>query len=241
MRKKILSLVLLLCLLTSMSVPVYAETIHGDSSWGVTFTADSKMQSSFKTADLNDVIQNMQPGDTAVLTLSLQNKNTAATEWYMTNKILSSLEDSSSAASGGAYTYILTYKNVKGESKTLYSSDTVGGDNAVGGEGLHEVSDALKDYFYLDTLKTGESASIELMVTLDGETQGNAYQNTLADLSMNFAVQLAEAAQSATPVKTGDDSEMIPYFISAGVCGALLLGLGFYSLSVRRKDKKEGK
>lgn len=240
MRKKILSLVLLLCLLTSMSVPVYAETVHGDSDWGVVFTTDSKMESSFRTADLNDVIQNMQPGDTAVLTLSLQNKNSADTEWYMTNKIISSLEDSSNAASGGAYTYILTYKNNKGESKTLFSSDTVGGDSTVGGEGLHEVSDALKDYFYLDTLKNGESASIELQVTLDGETQGNAYQNTLADLSMNFAVQLAESTGTTTPVKTGDDSTMVPYFVTAGVCGVLLLGLGVYSLSIRKKDPKEG-
>ncbi len=41
---------------------VQAEIVHGDSSWGVTFTTEAKMESSFKTVDLNDVIHNMQPG-----------------------------------------------------------------------------------------------------------------------------------------------------------------------------------
>lgn len=246
MKKKLLSLLLSMCLMTYAALPVQAETLQGDSSWGVTFTTEAKMESSFKTADLNDVIHNMQPGDTAVLTLSLENKNSSATDWYMTNKIISTLEDSANAASGGAYTYILTYKNPKGETKTLFSSDTVGGEENAGGEGLHAVSSALKDYFYLDTLKNGESGSVELVVALDGETQGNDYQNTLADLQMNFAVQLNETAAPSQPskststwVKTGDDTNLVPYFIAAGIGGALLLGLGAYSISMRRKEKKE--
>lgn len=240
MKKKILSFVLLLCLLFGLSVNVYAETSYGDPAWGVTFTADSRMQSSFQTADINDVILDMQPGDTAVITLALENKNSASTDWYMTNQVIRSLEDSSQAAAGGAYTYILTYKNGKGETKTLYSSDTVGGENTTGGEGLHEASQALKDYFYLDTLKTGEKGSVELTVTLDGETQGNGYQNTLADLRMNFAVQLNQTGSTSTLVKTGDDSSMVPYVITAGVCGVLLLALGIYSWSSRKKETKEG-
>ena len=63
----------------------------GDSSWGVTFTTEAKMESSFKTVDLNDVIHNMQPGDTAVLTVALQNKNSSSTDWYMTKYDLSAV------------------------------------------------------------------------------------------------------------------------------------------------------
>lgn len=238
MKKKIFNFVLLLCLLFGLSVNVYAETSYGDSAWGVTFTADSKMQSSFQTADINDVILDMQPGDTAVITLALANKNSDSTDWYMTNQVIRSLEDSSQAAAGGAYTYILNYKNGKGEVKTLYSSDTVGGEDTTGGEGLHEASKALKDYFYLDTLKTGETGSVELTVTLDGETQGNGYQNTLADLQMNFAVQLNQTGNTSNVVKTGDESDMIPYLIAAGICGVLLLALGIYSRASRKKEEQ---
>ncbi|MEI3241022.1 MAG: hypothetical protein V8S32_13830 [Lachnospiraceae bacterium] len=246
MKKKLLSLLLSASLLTFAALPVQAEIVHGDSSWGVTFTTEAKMESSFKTVDLNDVIRNMQPGDTAVLTVALQNKNSSSTDWYMTNKIISSLEDSAQAAAGGAYTYTLTYKDAKGATKTLFSSDTVGGENTTGGEGLNEVNSALKDYFYLDTLSNGQSGSVELTVALDGETQGNDYQNTLADLQVNFAVQLNDTAtpnqpskNTSTWVKTGDDTNLIPYFIAAGAGGVLLLGLGAYSISMRKKDKKE--
>lgn len=245
MKKKLLSLLLSASLLTFAALPVQAEIVHGDS-WGVTFTTEAKMESSFKTVDLNDVIRNMQPGDTAVLTVALQNKNSSSTDWYMTNKIISSLEDSAQAAAGGAYTYTLTYKDAKGATKTLFSSDTVGGENTTGGEGLNEVNSALKDYFYLDTLSNGQSGSVELTVALDGETQGNDYQNTLADLQVNFAVQLNDTAtpnqpskNTSTWVKTGDDTNLIPYFIAAGAGGVLLLGLGAYSISMRKKDKKE--
>lgn len=245
MKKKLLSLLLSASLLTFAALPVQAEIVHGDSSWGVTFTTEAKMESSFKTVDLNDVIHNMQPGDTAVLTVALQNKNSSSTDWYMTNKIISSLEDSAKAAAGGAYTYILTYKDAKGATKTLFSSDTVGGENTIGGGGLNEVNSALKDYFYLDTLSSGQNGSVELTVALDGETQGNDYQNTLADLQVNFAVQLNDTAtpnqpskNTSTWVKTGDDTNLVPYFIAAGAGGVLLLGLGAYSISMRKKDKK---
>ena len=221
MKKKLLSLLLSASLLTFAALPVQAEIVHGDSSWGVTFTTEAKMESSFKTVDLNDVIHNMQPGDTAVL------------------------EDAAKAAAGGAYTYILTYKDAKGATKTLFSSDTVGGENTIGGGGLNEVNSALKDYFYLDTLSSGQSGSVELTVALDGETQGNDYQNTLADLQVNFAVQLNDTAtpnqpskNTSTWVKTGDDTNLVPYFIAAGAGGVLLLGLGAYSISMRKKDKK---
>lgn len=64
---------------------------------------------------------------------------------------------------------------------------------------------------------------MELTVALDGETQGNDYQNTLADLQVNFAVQLNDTAtpnqpskNTSTWVKTGDDTNLVPYFIAAG-------------------------
>ena len=177
----------------------------------------------------------------------------------MTNKVLYSLEDRSknSATGGGAYTYTLTYKGHDGETRTLFDSDTVGGENeSAAGEGLHGATNALKDYLYLDTLAKGESGTITLEVALDGETQGNDYQDTLADLQMNFAVELnesgngggsrrrtEESSSSATRrrqvVRTGDETDLTPFVLASTVSGSLLFLFAVYS-QVQRRKKKEG-
>ena len=70
----------------------------------------------------------MQPGDRVVLTMKLKNEDSNATDWYMTNKVLDSLEASTNAdANGGAYTYRLTYQNPAGQETILYDSERVGG------------------------------------------------------------------------------------------------------------------
>ena len=61
----------------------------------------------------------------------------------------------------------------------------------------------------LDTLAKGDKGRITLEVELDGETQGNDYQNTLADLQMNFAVELSrqrEPERTNTPTVTPQPS-----------------------------------
>ena len=47
----------------------------------------------------------------------------------------------------------------------------------------------MDEFFYLDRLASGENGKIGLTVALDGETQGNGYQNTLAKLQLAFAVE----------------------------------------------------
>ena len=54
---------------------------------------------------------------------------------------------------------------------------------------------SLEEFFYLDRLVPGGDGIVTLKVELDGETQGNTYQNTLASLQMNFAVEKAVATQ----------------------------------------------
>ena len=179
------------------ALTVHAETYYGDDGWNVVFTSESSMESSFNTADINDVVGGMQPGDNVIITLDLKNENQTATDWYMRNEVLYSLEDRSTnqETGGGAYTYRLAYTDRNGDTETLFDSDTVGGESAADtisrmGEGLKGATNALKNYFYLDTLDQGSGGVITLEVALDGETQGNDYQNTLADLQMNFAVEL---------------------------------------------------
>lgn len=246
-----------------------AETFYGEEDWKVTFTSDNKMESNFGSAQLADAVAGLQPGDSIVFSIKLENAGSGNTDWYMTNEVLYSLEDRSanSNTGGGAYTYELVYTDRNGTENILFSSDTVGGESVGGaGEGLHGATDALKDYFYLDSLPAGQHGTISLLIALDGETQGNDYQDTLADLRMNFAVEPNAAPpqptddtepdspgttdDSDTPgssgssnktnvVKTGDDTNVTLYLIAMGVSGVLLLALGIYSVRCRRKEKEE--
>lgn len=258
-------------------LPVHAETFYGDESWNVTFSSANEMVSSFSTADINDVVGGMQPGDNVIITLKLKNENPTATDWYMQNEVLYSLEDRSAnkETGGGAYTYRLFYTDKSGTVETLFDSDTVGGENGETvddmlsgmGEGLHGATNALKDYFYLDTVQNGEGGMITLEVALDGETQGNSYQDTLADLQMNFAVELRadlpvrpnpenpgnppqpvdDTQPTPTPgsgrgtgiVRTSDESRLPVFAVAGGVSGLLLLIYCIYCFREHKKGKKE--
>lgn len=78
----------------------------------------------------------------------------------------------------------------------LFDSETVGGD---GGAGLYEATDGLDEFFKLCTMAPGGSGYVTLYVKLDGETQGNGYQNTLARLRLNFAVNIIPASYVEVP------------------------------------------
>lgn len=244
MKKK--SLLIMAAALLVLSVPgkVKAETYSGGSNWKVDFNGE-ELSSTFKSSDINDAMYKLQPGDTVNIELTLKNTSDYETEWYMTNEVLQSLEDSQNVANGGAYTYILRYYNPEGGRETIYSSESVGGEGESGaGEGLHQATDTLEDFFYVDYLAPGESGRITLTVSLDGETQGNDYQDTMAKLQMNFAVEpivvdendpTKVLAKRPVIIKTGDDlSGMIPSVILFGAGAAVLV----LAIVKHRSDKK---
>lgn len=269
MRKKTAGLLLAFCLTGTFAMEAHGEELYGKDDWQVTFTAGNEMVSTFGKGDLDDAVSGMEPGDSIVLTLRLKNENQqAATDWYMTNKVLYSLEDRSAnkGTSGGAYTYELIYTDKNGEQNVLFTSDTIGGEygeesgvNSTDvGEGLHAATSSLEDYFYLDTLNPSQGGTITLRIVLDGETQGNDYQDTLADLQMNFAVEVQPGPvtveetpppdnpgsetptppTSTTVVKTGDETNLSPYFAAMAASGLLFLLLGLYGVRQNRKEKK---
>lgn len=249
MKKRMFCFVTALLLMAGSVLTVQAEEHKGDDGWAVEFNGE-KMESNFSTGSLSDVILAMQPGDRAAISLSLKNSADYTTDWYMTNEVLSSLEDSQSVANGGAYSYILTYTDHAGEATTLYSSEAVGGEKASSaGVGLHEATDSLKDYLYLERLNSGESGRISLEVALDGETQGNVYQDTLADLQMNFAVERVNVSaettpstgESATPggsaVRTGDTSHLGLWSAAALISGFVILILAIMRLKSNQRER----
>ena len=232
MKKKILCLAMTLFMVVGSAMPAHAQDFVGGDNWAVTFTG-KEMNSNFTSAAMTEEILNIQPGDSITVKVSIKNEDKEKTDWYMTNEVLKTLEDSVSVAEGGAYTYILTYKDTEGKETVLYSSETIGGE----GENLHQATEALENYFYLDRLESGESGSVQLYVQLEGETQGNDYQDTLARLQMNFAVEKVETKKVIENVKTGDTSQIMLFSGLALVSGLVLLIFAMMSMKKYRNEK----
>ena len=251
--KKLVYMIPAVALAFSMMTTVNAEhyPVNG-KEWNVTFNGNGDPVDDFTNASFTDVIQDMQPGDDATFVINLNNTYKDSTKWWMTNTVLDSFEDNS-IANGGAYTYRLVYYG-PGDSAgtTLYDSMTVGGEDSTG-TGLHEATNALgdesqngrdnsqrEDYIELGDIGSGQSGRVVLDIELDGETQGNAYQDTLADLRMNFALELeSQNTPPGTPPRrppnTSDPLSMVPWLIATGVSGLVLLLIAI----IRIRDAKE--
>ena len=235
MKKKILCLAMMAMMVVGTTMTANAEDFKGSQTWLANFTGE-KIESNFTSASIADEILQILPGDTITLEVSIQNSFEDETDWYMTNEVLKTLEESKDVAEGGAYTYILSYEGADGTVKELYNSDTVGGEGDVTAdlEGLHQATDSLEDYFFLERLDKSEKGTVKLFVKLDGETQGNDYQDTLARLQMNFAV---EKVAGPIVVQTGDATNMMMYAGMALVAGMALLFVAF--LNSRRNREEE--
>lgn len=198
--------------LCALPVAAYAETT-ATAAGSVRFDGD-EMESSFSSSELAAAVSEMQPGDAVTFQVDIANDADYTTDWYLSNEVLSSLEDTQSVAENGGYTYKLVYTDESGAETVLYDSESVGGEKTSDADGLNEVTDSLSEFFYLDRLESGATGKVMLTVSLDGESQGNAYQDTLAQLKLNFAVERASSdTPSAQPgsssshtsrVKTGD-------------------------------------
>ena len=284
MKKRYFSLLLAIGLAFGLMVPAYADHYDGESDWLVTFDG-TKMDQNFKSSEMADAVLNkVQPGDDITFTVSLRNDYTKATDWWMKNEVLDNFEDA--VAAGGAYSYKLQYIDPDGNTSVLYDSETVGGDVGTSDnrEGLKEATGALEDYFYLDTLRHGETGKVTLDIEVEGQTEGNDYQDTLAQLMMKFAVEINEeepaepentpstpptptnptpsnpTPSSPTPttptarttypttptpvsttsrnaVRTGDEMDLVPYLIAAGVSGLLLLVIAMFRLKKNQKKQ----
>ncbi|XCP85589.1 hypothetical protein ABXS75_01945 [Roseburia hominis] len=254
---------LIAMLLAFLMVPasVSAEDIVSTQDNWVEFTKDHKMTDNFKATGITDEAKNdLQPGDTMTFQVNLKNSSSDKTAWYMRNEVLQTLESQQSIAEGGAYTYVLTYIGPK-ETRVLYDSEAVGGSEESGegsvvdgNKGLEQATVALDDeeYIYLDTLEAGAKAQMTLKIGLDGETQGNDYQDTLARVELGFAVELVDTPATPdnpdtpnrnviTTPKTGDTSHVMLFSIMALVAGIVCIVLVFLRLKKRSEEEKKRK
>lgn len=228
-------------LVFAMTVPAAAETTRTNAGT-VTFTG-SRMNSSFSSSKLAASVSEMQPGDAVTFEVKLSNAADFTTDWYMSNEVLSSLEDAQDVAENGGYSYKLSYMDADGSETVLYNSDSIGGDkDQSAGAGLNEATDSLGDFFYLDRLENGESGTVTLSISLDGESQGNIYQDTLATLKMNFAAE--KASGSSTPGQPGSSVHLTNQvqtgdIWTGGALIALIAGIIFLIIGIIAIKKKE--
>ena len=244
MNKKKWTALLLAGMMAVMMIPQAVLAKDVTANWKVTFTSAGKMESTFKSKEVNEKVSGMQPGDSVSFTVTTASEYAKATDWYLKNDVLHSLEESTKAAKagGGAYSYKLVYKdNTKNKEVVLFDSDTVGGDNA--NEGLKDATSSLDGWTYLGSLtKGGKGGTVTLTVLLEGETQGNRYQDTAADLELKFGVEIpAEKKANGSSIitrnaKTGDSNRMLLYGILAGAAGIVLL---VYAILAAKRRKEE--
>lgn len=252
MKKKIMCLALATILTMGGVMQVSAKEYKGADGWQVTFDGE-KLNSNFRDSDIADSMTEVQPGDSIELQVNLKNEDSGKTDWYMTNEVVQTLEESKESASGGSYEYRLTYVDGSNTEKVLYDSESVGGEGSTeSGEGLKQVDGSLEQYFYLGRLSKNESGIVYLRVGVEGETATNGYQQTLAKLRMNFAVEKVKEGQTinqnktiqdknlvkTNPVKTGDTSNLLLMCVIALVSGLLLLAAGIYLLNGSKEQRK---
>lgn len=219
-----------------------AESLTGSSNWNVTYTTGGTMQDNYSAKEYSDQVSSLEPGDDITFTVTLKHENSLAADWYLANDVIASLEDADADATGSSYEYLLEYHGPN-QSRTLYDSKVVGGTDS---QGLNEATNALEDFIYLDNLSQGQTGSVTLKVSLDGETEGNAYFDTLAKLKLRFAVEPpAEAKRERTTqrkvVNTGEQQRLFPFYVAMFVSGLLFLVLAVQSVRMHRTERKEGK
>lgn len=253
MKKSILCLVMAAVMTVGTSIGVCAEP----STIKQVVEFDGKKMTGLDSEQIAQSQSNLLPGDSMELAVDIKNSSDTETDWYMRNEIIKTLEEVS--GKGGAYGYYLTYvshKDKKDTETVIFDSDVVGGEGSQeGGVGLKQATNALdsEDYLYLERLKPGETGTVHLTVKLDGETQGNDYQGTDAELALQFAVEKVEAKvkyqpgetvkkteirTGTTTPKTGDPTKVIAVSALALVSGLVLLYFGITSVKKKDKDKK---
>jgi len=257
--KRFLSLFMALVMAIALPAVAWAEKIDG-GNFTVTYTESGDMTDDYSSSEYISRVSGMQPGDSITFEVTTRHENDTTADWYPTNEVVKSLEDG--VAQGSAYGYLLTYEGPAGSenSRTLYESTRVGGDSS---EGLAEATNALdsEDYLFLDTLRKGQEGKVSLTVTLDGDTESNAYFNTLARVKMAFAVEEnvgeddpnnpSSSTTTSTRTtrttrrrrtvlaKTGDPTSNLPLYLAAVGAGIVCIALAVRTRRSREDDEEE--
>ena len=237
--RKILILLTALALSLCMSSSCFAES---HSAKGKCAYDGEDINGTFTSEEFAATQHELEPGDDLEYTITYKNDSKDNTEWYMLNTVLETLEENKEQAENGGYTYILRNIGPDGEVTTLFDNSAVGGEKVVGKlQGLRQATTATGDYFYIQSLKPGESAKTYLYVGFDGETEVNDYMDTYGAWRVAYAVEPVKPGQPPTnnpptTTRTGDSTDIMKWI---AVMAAALLSLILVIISWR-KDRKDG-
>ena len=144
---------------------------------------------------------------------------------------------------GDSATYTVNIHNRNSKTTRWYMSNTV----LQSLEDGYNISGGAYSYVLTYTGPKNKSTTlydsrVTLDVALEGETQDNSYQNTAAKIRMNFAVELSNpssttSSSTSRAVKTGDENNLLPYYIGMVVAGLLLLYLALDAYTDRKYQK----
>jgi len=249
MKKKNITAILMMTilLLLGMTIAVHAESTKTTGHcW---FDGGDTIKSNDFSSDMiASSIDGLEPGDDVTFRVEYKNKYDAPTYWYMRSNVLKTLEQSFDRTENGGYTFRLTNITPSGKRQVLFSNEAVGGDSYKEGragkmEGLHQATNATKEWFYIQKLNKGQKAYTELYVKFDGESEVNDYMDTYGKLMVAYAVELDKAGTTdnskkaaTSETRTGDPMNLMLTILMMTI--SLLLAV-LLVLSLRR-DRKEG-
>ena len=241
MKNSVKTMVLLtVCMLSAL---ISAECAFAESNTynGTAYFNGKNVVSTFKTGEIADAITELQPGDDVTFRVKYTNKHKEETDWYLENEVLQTLEKADAARKvpegtgtpeNGGYTYELIHKDKNGTTQVLFSNSKVGGEaKPADMEGLEQATNALDDWFYLQSLDYKESGELTLSIKFDGETEVNDYMDTNGGVMLRFGVNIREQEGSPAPtdgpeyrqgVKTGDHA-MFALYAAMAIIGLILL------------------
>ena len=224
-----------LLVMFSLFIPTINSVYAADSM--ITFDGEAEKFINANSEGEVFNLEGMYPGETRTETLTLVNNDYREMKFYMNSKVL---DEFGNETSSGAIAYDFNFK-INGED--LFDG-LVGGEDNVG-EGMME------DNILIATLAKGETATLVMSVTADGDTMDNSYQDATGLIQYTFSVEYDDEAvaepqrvvntvvQTVTnriekAVQTGDPATL-------GLFGVLLGGsvVGIVYLIATRKKKEE--
>ena len=239
LRNRIITLLAGMTMLLFLAAPSFAAEYTLDSG---TCTFDGEvLTANFDNGELVESIGNLEPGDALEYSVTYTNNSDETVDFYMLAKTIQTLEDSKDTAKNGGYRFVLKDSGPNGET-VLFDNSEVGGDTVIANlEGLKQATNATQEYFHIHQLAPGQSGKTFLRIEFEEETQANEYMDTVGDLRLSYAAEVATKGNNEEPPtennpRTGDSSDLLKYILM--MTAALLIGLlAFISW---RKDRKDG-
>lgn len=231
--------------MTGACVFADSTTIDGKATFN-----GNEIESSLDAGEVVKAFNDLQPGDDITVNIEYKNEYGKSTDWYMANEVVQTLEKTDQArkiagtekAENGGYTYSLTHTDKNGKETVLFSNGEVGGDaKPADMEGLEQATNALDEWFFLQTLGHNESGKVKLYVKFDGETEVNDYMDTDGEVLVRFAVELTKMGKpdskkgpSHQQTNTGDTFPLWIFLLM------ILAGIALLVLLLMKRRRDEG-